>query len=174
MISVINLCRLLSAARFFLYIVISALYLFRSSLYISLLFWFRLMTNLTVWLISINFEFESLISVESSETKFVLIYDSILLSLTLLWTRNSHLSQSCGESRIMIILTAGDIETIVDVILMTVIEANWAEKRARIRKWVLFCRKQLRAYNCQTNGWNSSFCLCRIELSTIKVIELTA
>ncbi len=34
----------------------------------------------------------------------------------------------------MIILTAEDIRTVVNVILLTVIKINWAEKRARIGK----------------------------------------
>ncbi len=84
MISVMNLRRLLSAACFFSYIVISALYSFRSSLYISLSFRFRLITDLTAQLMSISFRFEDLTSVKDSEIKSVLIYDSILLSLALL------------------------------------------------------------------------------------------
>ncbi len=129
-----NLRKLLSAIYFFLYIVISALYSFRSSLYISLSFRFRLITDLTAWLTSVSFRFKSLTSVENSETKLVLIYNSRLLFLALLWTRNSYSSQSLKELRIMIVLIAENTGTIVNVILIAVIEVNWAEKRAQIGK----------------------------------------
>ncbi len=174
MISVMNLRRLLRAARFFLYIVISALYSSRSSLYISLSSRFRLTTDLTAWLTSVGFRFKGLTSVEDSKAKSVLIYDRILLSLALLWTRNSHSSQSREESRIMIVLR---IEGTAMNAIMSIERCKWGKLSRKSghesENECYFCRKQLRAHNCQTNGWNSSFCLCRIELSTIKVIELT-
>ena len=68
----------------------------------------------------------------------VWVYDSISLSLALLWIRNSHSSQSLGESRIMVVLRARDIGTVVDVILIAVSEAIGQKRRARIRNECYF------------------------------------